>query len=479
MKGKSVTGTRRRRLLLVSLLSAIVMALTTPAQAAVVSNWPGYLFNDVHSSINPTATAITPANAASLTRYWQWRPAGATRTGQPASVLYATPAVYNGRVYIGTGSGDFYALDLATRTVVWKRFISFITKKTCGAQGFVSSATVAPDASRGGQLTVYVAAADGYLYAMKASDGTTVWRSPVAIPSSTQSDYYNWGSPTVSHGKIYQGISSECDAPLVRAGVKGYNQASGALIGTYFAVPATQRGASVWSSVAVNSGGNVFATTGNAPTGTDGESIVRINGTTMARQEGWRIPASEATSDADFGASPTLFSATLNGVQTPMVGACNKNGIYYALRQQNLTAGPVWQLQASVPTPAGQASCLTSAIWGGSRLFLAAMSTTIGGTQYAGSMRALNPATGAVLWATGLGIGVLGSPTLNGSGVLAAGSYKLGAPNVVYLLNSATGKLLTSIAVGNNPVYGQPVFADGYLLVPTVSATTGLLVYRP
>jgi polyvinyl alcohol dehydrogenase (cytochrome) len=463
---------------LVSLLSAFVMALTTPGQAATVSNWPGYLFGAAHSSYNPTATAITTANAASLSRYWQWRPAAATQAGQPSSVLYASPAVYNSRVYIGTGSGDFYALDLATRTVVWKRFISFVTKKTCGAQGFVSSATVAPDASRGGQLTVYVAAADGYLYALKASNGATVWRSVVGLPSSTQSDYYNWGSPTVRNGKIYQGISSECDTPLVRGGVKAYSQASGALVGTYFSVPADRRGASVWSSVAVNAAGNAFATTGNAPAGTDGESVVRLNGSTMARQDAWRVPASEATTDADFGASPTLFSATLNGVQTPMVGACNKNGRYYALRQQNLAAGPVWRIQASAPTPAGQASCLTAAIWDGQRLFLAAMSTTIGGKQYAGSIRRLNPATGAVIWATGLPSGVLGSPTLDGSGVIAAGSYKPGSPNSVYLIDSVTGRLLTSLAVGSNPVYGQPVFADGYLLVPTLG-TTGLQVYRP
>jgi len=79
-------------------------------------------------------------------------------------------------------------------------------------------------------------------------------------------------------------------------------------------------------------------------------------------------------------------------------------------------------------------------------------------TQFPGSIRRLNPATGAVIWARGLGGGVLGSPTLDGSGVMAAGTYNPG---------------------GANPVYGQPVFADGYLLVPTVGAGTGLIVFRP
>jgi len=474
-----VQGTSRRRSLFVSFLVAILLLLTYPGQAAVVANWPGYLFDAGHSSYNPAATAITTANVGSLAKYWRWKPAAASMAGQPSPALYASPTVYAGRVYIGTGSGDFYALDLATKTVVWKRFIAFVTKTTCGSQGFVSTATVAPDPSRGGQLTVYVAAADGYVYAMNAATGATVWRALVAAPSTTTNNYYNWGSPTVSNGAVYEGISSQCDKPLVRAGVKGFSQASGALLGTYFSVPAGSRGASVWSSVATNAAGDVFATTGNGPTGTDGESVVRLSGTTLARQDGWRVPASEATADADFGASPTLFSATLNGAPVPMVGACNKNGRYYALRQQNLAAGPVWQTQAAVATPAGQSSCLTSAIWDGQRLFLAATSTTIGGTQFPGSIRRLDPATGAVIWATGLGGGVLGSPTLDGSGVIAAGTYTPGGPNSVYLIDSNTGALLRTIGVGANPVYGQPVFADGYLLVPTVGGGTGLIVFRP
>ncbi|MGZ4659551.1 MAG: outer membrane protein assembly factor BamB family protein [Blastococcus sp.] len=474
-----MTGTSRRRSLFVALLVSILMLLTYPGQAAVVANWPGYLFDVGHSSYNAAATTITPANVSTLTKYWTWKPAAATMSGQPAPVLYSSPTVYAGRVYIGTGSGDFYALDLATKTVVWKKFIAFVTAKTCGAQGFVSTATVAPDASRGGQLTVYVAAADGYVYALNAATGATVWRGLVAQPSATSSNYYNWGSPTVSNGAVYEGISSQCDKPLVRAGVKGFSQASGAPIGTYFSVPAGSKGGSVWSSIATNAGGNVFASTGNGPNGTDGESVVRLSGTTLARQDGWRVPSSQATPDADFGASPTLFSATLNGVSVPMVGACNKNGRYYALRQQNLSAGPVWQFQAAVATAAGQSACLTAAIWDGQRLFLAATSTTIGGTKFPGSIRQLNPATGAVIWERGLGSGVLGSPTLDGSGVIAAGTYNLSGPNSVYLINSTTGALIRTIGVGANPVYGQPVFADGYLLVPTVGAATGLIVFRP
>lgn len=466
---------RGRRAVLASSFAAVLSLMTTTGSAAVPADWPAYLFGAEHSSYNAAATAITPANVGSLTQYWQWHPDGATQAGQPGAALFSSPVTVNGRVYIGSQTGDFYALDLATKTVVWKTFLGFVWKTTCGARGFTSTATVAPDPTRGGQLTVYVAAADGYLYALRASDGQTVWRSVVAIPSTTQNDYYNWGSPTVRDGKVWMGISSQCDAPLVRAGVEGYDQASGALLGTYYSVPDGAVGGSVWSSVAANSADQVFASTGNGPTGTDSASIVRIDGTTMTRQDGWRVPASQATADDDFGASPTLFTATLGGTQVPMVGACNKNGRFYALRQESLSAGPVWQIAANRPNPNAEGACLTAPIWDGSRLFLGTMTTTIGGKQWAGSIRRLNPSTGRVIWARGLNKGVLGSPTLDGSGVIAAGTWA-SANNVVYLINASTGKVLRTIGVGANKVWGQPVFADNYLLIPTTGAT-GLFVY--
>ena len=398
-------------------------------------------------------------------------------TGQPTGGLFASPSVYEGRVYIGANTGVFYVLDLATKRVVWKRFLGFVPHNTCGKRGFTSTATVAPDASRGGQLTVYVAAADGYLYALRASDGSTVWRSPVGLPSSTKNDYYNWGSPAVANGKVYMGVTSQCDNPLVRGGVKGYDQASGSLLGTYFSVAPTRVGGGVWSSVAASSGGDIFATTGTNRFD-DAESIVRMDGSTVAREEAWRIPDSEAILDSDFGASPTLFRATIGTTTTNLVGACNKNGLFYALRQQNLSAGPVWKFLAADPSAFGETACLAAAIWDGTRLFVAGSPTTISGTDYPGSIRQLNPATGAPIWQRGLNGIILGSPTMNGSGVIAAGTYNSGSPNAVYLLDSSDGRVLKTIGMGIYKVFGQPVFADNYLLISTLGGK-GLMIYKP
>src|SRR6266487_5265012 len=71
---------------------------------------------------------------------------------------------------------------------------------------------------------------------------------------------------SVSGGRIYIGVSSHCDNPLVRGGVIGYAQATGKIFARYYDVPKGVVGGSVWSSVAAN-GRHVYVSTGNGVTG--------------------------------------------------------------------------------------------------------------------------------------------------------------------------------------------------------------------
>jgi outer membrane protein assembly factor BamB len=457
-------------------LTATAGAFSIPAAAAAGSvsrapfvNWPAYLHGPAHSSDNPAATAISPATVAGMTRAWTWKPASPNMPGQPSGLL-ASPAVFNGRIYIGADTGVFYALDEATGHVIWNRFLGFVPTLTCGALGIVATATVARDPVTN-VLTVYVAGGDGYLYALAAATGRVVWRSVIAIPSATINDYYDWSSPTVAGGRIYVGVSSNCDSPLVAGGLKEYDQATGSLLAFYRTNPGHSAAPSIWSSAAVNkASGTVFVTTGNGPGG-DSISVVRLNADGLARQDAWQVPASQHGSDSDFGGSPTLFSAVLAGVSTRMVGACNKNGTYYAWRQANLHAGPVWQQAVGTPYTSG-AQCDAAAVWDGSHLFVAANKTTINEQTYPGSIRMVDPATGAYLWERGLTGPPIGSPTLDGAGVLAVTEYS--KTGQLVLINAATGAVLTTISTG--PDFGQPVFADNMMLVPT--RDHGLWAYK-
>ncbi|MHB1930344.1 MAG: outer membrane protein assembly factor BamB family protein, partial [Acidimicrobiales bacterium] len=471
---------RRRRFAVLAVLPLLLVVsapvLAAPRVAGAVtsgqSDWPSYLFSGGHSSYNAAATSITPSNVGQLAPAWQWivppSPNSATTD------LLASPTVVNGVVYIGAKDGVFYAIDEATQSVIWSRFLAIDTPKgSCGVgdtQGIISTATVTTDPTTG-LLTVYVYAPDGYLYALDAATGNIVWRALVYTPSSTVNDYYSWGSPLVANGNVYIGISSDCDNPLVPGGLASFNQSSGAAVAKWSSQSPGQLGGSVWSSPAVLADGSIIVTTGNgyASSGQPlyDESIVRLDGSSLKLLDAWQVPAAQQVNDADFGASPTLFSADLNGVVTPMVGACNKNGLYYAFEQSDLAAGPVWETRITVPYPGGAKECIAAAIWDGTNLIEAGGApTTINGTSYVGSIQSLNPATGAVIWQTGLDGTILGSPSEDGAGVIAAPTYQSSNGELgVYLIAASSGAVIGFIPTPASALFGQAVFAGNDLLI--------------
>jgi outer membrane protein assembly factor BamB len=368
-------------------------------------------------------------------------------------------------VYIGDGDGRFYAIRESDQTVLWSRFLGIVTSTTCpGNLGLYSTATVA-NAPGGGPLAVYENSPDGNVYALDAATGAVDWKSELDDPSSTQNDYFAWGSPVIANGKLYVGIASDCDVPLVDGGVASFNQSTGAPIARWHAMLSGRPGGSVWSTPAVLPDGSVIATTGNDDTTVQtpwAEAIVRLDGSTLSELDGWEVPPAPGAGDSDFGSSPTLFTATIGGVATPMVGACNKNGNYYAFKQLDLHDGPVWTVDLATPPSSGAGRCVASAIWNGSQLILAGGdNTTIGGVTYAGSLQSVDPATGAVLWAAGLPGAVVGSPTEDGAGLIAAPTFS--GSDGVYLVRASDGAVVGTLP-SPGAMFAQPVFANGDLL---------------
>jgi outer membrane protein assembly factor BamB len=460
------------------LLAAGALVLVWPA-AALASDWTGYFGDTTHRSASPE-TAITPANAASLHVVWQWSPP-ASAGSRPRAQLFASPTVANGRVFVGSNSGVFYARDEASGAGVWSRNLGFVSALTCSARGITATASVAGDPARGGAATVYVTGADARLWALDAATGAVVWKRQLAPLSSTQNAYYGWSSPTVVAGHVYVGLASQCDNPLVRGGVVEVDQSSGRVLHRYWSVPSGSVGASVWSSVAASrDGASVYATTGNGdeiPGHDQGDSyaIVRLDGTTMKRLSLWSVPGSARPADSDFGASPALFTASLAGTPTGMVAACNKDGILYAWKAAKPSAGPVWK--TPIDTGSDAENCLAAAIVDANHLYQAGGATTIAGSTVAGTVSQLDPVTGGVLWRTVLPGAVLGTGSIDAAGVLAIPLDTSGTSTGggVELLAASTGAILARIGTANE--FAQPVFANGRLLVATIGG--GLTAYAP
>jgi outer membrane protein assembly factor BamB len=457
-------------------ISVAFISLSAVSALALPNNWNSYLHDPQHSSFNAGATTFTPSTSSSIAANWTFTAAPPTAPGQPGNAFVASPVVFNGVVYIGANTGIFYAIDESSGAELWHRSLGYSPHMTCQARGISSTATVTRDSSRGGELTVYVGGGDGHLYALRASDGTTVWRSLVVGVGVTENTGYNWASPTVINGHVYMGIASDCDNPLVRGGIKDFDQASGTLLHTYWSVPRGSIGASVWTTPAADNA-NLWATLGNGNTG-DSFAIVRLAVVTFSRVDRWIVPNTAGT-DLDWGSSPTLFVANVNGIVTKMVGAASKNGKYYAFNALDLASGPVWSRKLGASSgPGGLKTTgllLAAAIWDfqGQRLFVGSNQTTIAGVTAAGSVRQLDPATGKVIWVTPVSGGpIMGSPTMCAGGVIAAATYNTGTPalNEVYLLDAANGSVVNSIQQ-NGAVFAQPVLADTHLFVATTSGT--------
>jgi len=130
----------------------------------------------------------------------------------------------------------------------------------------------------------------------------------------------------------------------------------------------------------------------------------------------------------DFGGSPTLFTETVGGKKRSLVGACNKNGVYYVFDTSDVGSGPVARLNIANPgdnPKAGNGSIAPSS-WDGSHLYVAGGNTTINGSTYGASLRAFDPNNlSAPLWELGYTSGhVLGAVTsAPGLAIISHGLY--------------------------------------------------------
>jgi hypothetical protein len=171
----------------------------------------------------------------------------------------------------------------------------------------------------------------------------------------------------------------------VQAGVLSFNQHTGKRVAYWDSEPAGAIGASVWSSVAVLPNGDVAATTGNGPgygNIANSESIVVLSGTTLKFLGAYQAPQSAAFGDSDFGGSPTIFTDP-DGVAATMIGACNKDGVYCAVRAYDMAEGTLWthqmgaRVSGSEPDESGVRGQPENGTWGKAELVpgLAALDT--------------------------------------------------------------------------------------------------------
>lgn len=451
------------------LLSAIVVAgslmprnLTQAQAASSPDDWTTYLYDQGHSGYNPNETTITPATAPNLKLLWS--------ANTSNSVVTSTqPVTANGLVYWGDWGGIMHA-NRSDGTLVWTANLgqeptpSGCNGRTHGIMGSATAATVTIN----GTATPVLFASGGIdvFYALNALTGAIIWQKQLA----TSPDDI-WASPDFYNNSIYIGISSWGDCPLVQAKIIQLDGSTGAIQNTFNVVPNGCTGASVWGSVTIDTTNNtLYFATGNgggcSSKETNQEAVVELNTANLSFISSWQIPSAQQISDGDFGDTPTIFTATLNGTTHRLIGVANKNGNYYALDEANIAAGPVWQDSIAIPGsgPEGGQGSISPSAWDGTNLYVAGGNTTISGQNCQGGLREVNPSTGAYIWQTCFADGPVLGAVSEVPGVIA-----LGEGNALVLVKASNGQTLfkkfDTLTSSQSHYYGGPAIANGTVYI--------------
>jgi polyvinyl alcohol dehydrogenase (cytochrome) len=414
----------------ITLFVAATVLAAHPAAAASSTDWTTYQHDNARSGFQPYDPAINVGSVGTLAPNWIFR---ANDTISPQAIAA------NGLIYWGSWDGLEHATNPATGTDVWTTYLGDETNNNCSPPhlGVASTATVATMKINGRSTHVlFVGGGNGDYYALNANTGKIIWSVPFGSPAQ---GYFSWSSPLLYNGSIYVGISSIGDCPLIPGKLVKLNATTGSQQAAFNTTPPSCSGAGIWSSPTIDeSTGDIYVTTGTDGGGACGQAepyaqaILQFN-RNMSLIASWKPPQSEQIIDGDFGATPTLFSATINGVTEQLVGAANKNGIYYAFRRANVGTGPVWESQPIATSD----DTIASSAWDGTSLYVAGHNTVINGTSCEASIRAIDPSTGNFRWSDCVSGGAA-----DGAVTAIPGVVFEGIGSIIYAVSSSTGQIL-------------------------------------
>jgi polyvinyl alcohol dehydrogenase (cytochrome) len=423
--------------LAVSVLAMLLMLISLPGTAGASggapaaghggtygsSDWTSWSYDATGSRSNAAEHTLTPANVSGLKLKWAFGHANV-----PGSYVGSQPAIVDGTLYVGSTDGTFHAMDAKTGVAKWTYDLSAVAgdPKVGKANPVRSSPAVSGS-------TVYFGDNRGYLYALNRYTGALRWSLHVDSHPSAQIT----GSPLIANGMVYIGVSSaesgwttDLTYPCCtfRGSLIAVNAYTGQLVWRHWTGPQPQRsgswpngtpryassGVSVWSTPVLDRASQtLFVGTGQNYTGVGGEydSVLAVNAFTGALRwsqqapqpdtytvacvtpgdEGYCDGATNGSShDWDFGASANLFTAG----NRQLIGIGRKNGTYYTF--DRATGQPVWQaaLSPNNNTPGGSSGFQWGTSYDGTRLYVATWMAN------PGTLYALDPATGAVIWKT-------------------------------------------------------------------------------
>ncbi len=418
------------------------------------------------TSTNPNDTAISASSAASLQVAWKYQTL-TNETNFTARVIAASGEVVGNTVYIGSWNGYEYAINATTGHAIWQTWLGQTwTNGTTGClhspRGISSSATIVNG-------VVYVGGGYDYWYALNATNGIPLWRVFVGNSTLTGGNY-NWASPLIYHGYGYIGVSSDCDKPLVRGQLIQVNLSTHQVIHRFYSVPPApiNGGGGIWTSPTVDPRTNtIFVSTGNI-NANNTAAVFALDANDVSHElDSWYYITCKI-SDCDFSTSPFLFH---DSTGARYVESGSKDGTVFAFNETNLHNGPVWRTVIANGGDLEKGRGLAaSGTFDGQHVLVAGQNLTVSGTTYRGSVWALDPATGHMVWRTFLTQTTFGAVTYE-NGAVILGTLDLSTyAGILWALNATNGNVLFSGATGTG-FYSQATVARSQVFIGSVGGT--------
>ena len=337
----------------------------------------------------------------------------------------AQPAVYDGRVVVGSNSGRVFSLNAQTGCIEW------VFKASSGIRAAIS---VSPK-----RKLAYVANTETDVYAIKVASGTLVWKSHIGVHPLARIT----GAPLLSNGRLFVPISSGEEGAATnpyyacctfRGGIVALDAASGKQIWHAYSILTPPKrtgknalgiptwgpsGAALWSTPTADAKRHaIYVGTGNNysdPSDSSSDAILAFDMNTGRRlwskqltsDDRWTVACLRSTpldrtncpphegDDADFGSSPILVSSS-HGRSLILVG--QKSGMVYALDPDH-EGKVVWKARI------GKGGAEGGVEWGGAaeggRAFFPVSDWVRSKANAGGGLAAFNVATGAALWHAG------------------------------------------------------------------------------
>jgi outer membrane protein assembly factor BamB len=308
------------------------------------------------SYYNANESTITASSASVLVLKWNASLHGAI-IAQPvyASRVWAL-GLNRDMVFTGTDEGYAYGLDATTGEIVWSTtFVGEFGVKYYGywCPGYQKYGIGGAPAIDKATYTLYIVYL-GSLYALDLSTGAIRPGWPVYL-----FDYlvhYDYGSLTLHNGLVYVPIGGlACDMPFSYHGSVITVNATSAVIKAYFNVSSNSYGGGgVWGSggvviAPVNGVDYAWVASGNMYTGEiewagNAEKVLKLNLGSLTINGSFGVNfMPNGYPDADFGATPTVFTPT-GGCKATLVATENKAGILYLIYASNMSQIGAYQM---------------------------------------------------------------------------------------------------------------------------------------